>query len=75
MSSGLNRAIREKQKKLKADHSLPASRTRKVELTITKKSKPIVLLIVQSRGFLKDMSGSKEDKRKFRDGEEQAGRR
>jgi hypothetical protein len=33
-------------------------------------------MIVQSRGFLKDMSGSKEeDKRKFRDGEEQAGRR
>ncbi len=75
MSSGLNRAIREKQKKLEADHSLPASRTRKVELITTKKSKPILLVIVQSRGFLKDMGGSKENNRKFRDGEEQAGRR
>jgi hypothetical protein len=32
-------------------------------------------MIVQSRGFLKDMSGSKENNRKFRGGEEQAGRR
>jgi hypothetical protein len=32
-------------------------------------------MIVQRRCFLKDMSGSKEDKRKFRDGKEQAGRR
>jgi hypothetical protein len=46
-----------------------------VEQIITKKSKPIVLMIVQSTGFLKDMSGSKENNRKFRDGEEQAGRR
>ncbi len=42
MSSGFNRAIQEKQKKLEADHSVPANRTRKVELIITKKSKPIV---------------------------------
>jgi hypothetical protein len=46
-----------------------------VELIITKKSKPILLVIVQSRGFFEVMSGSKENNRKFRDGEEQAGRR